>query len=73
MGTDADGEAFPATPKKHMTCPFCGSYDVERLYVGSRAVDCCACVACGAEWEESAVTGAYRGRVSSASVAIPGD
>ena len=56
-----------------MTCPFCGSYDVERLYVGSRAVDCCACVACGAEWEESAVTGAYRGRVSSASVAIPGN
>ena len=73
MGTDARHEAFLAAPKRHLCCPFCGSYDVERLYIGSRAVDCCECVACGAGWEESAVTGTYRGRVSRTSVAIPGE
>ncbi len=56
-----------------MQCPFCASYDVSRMFVGSRAADWCECVVCGSGWEESVVTGATRRRPSSASVVIPDD
>lgn len=46
----------------HLQCPFCGGYEVDRLYVASSRVDSCACLSCSARWEEDAATGAYRGR-----------
>jgi ribosomal protein L37AE/L43A len=73
VASDAERGPRPERLKGHLSCPFCGSYDVSRLYVGSLAVDCCECVMCGTGWEESAQTGAYRGRVSRASVVIAGE
>ena len=52
----------------HLQCPFCNSYDVSRLFVGSLNVDSCECSTCGARWDEDAGSGAYRGRVSRSSV-----
>lgn len=43
-------------------CPFCDSYDVDRLYLGSLDVDSCACAACGARWDEKHDTGDFVGR-----------
>jgi hypothetical protein len=36
----------------HFQCPFCNSFDVDRLYVGAVKVDSCACASCGARWDE---------------------
>ncbi len=58
--------------RRHLSCPFCGSYDVDRLFLGSVRADVCECAACGAGWEESHTSGRYRGRVGRASV-ITGD
>ena len=58
MVSNGDRAGCTAPPKGHLRCPFCGSYEVERLYVGSRAVDCCACVTCGSGWDEFVNTGA---------------
>lgn len=52
----------------HLQCPFCESYEVERLYLASVRVDSCACSSCGARWDEDPVTGEYRGRPSKESV-----
>ncbi|MGH9245903.1 MAG: hypothetical protein ACRD29_16610 [Acidimicrobiales bacterium] len=52
-------------------CPFCGSAHVDRLFLASRSLDICACLSCGARWDEDASTGEFRGRASSASVLAP--
>jgi transposase-like protein len=57
----------------HLQCPFCNSYEVERLYLASLRLDSCACQSCGASWDEDPVTGAYRGRASRSSVVTPRD
>ena len=54
-----------------LTCPFCGSYDVDRLFLASARVDCCSCAHCGARYDEDPTTGAYRGRGDRASVLMP--
>lgn len=54
-------------------CPFCGSCDVERLYVGAIKVDSCQCAACGARWDEDSKTGEYQGRLRRTSVLTPID
>jgi hypothetical protein len=49
-------------PAGHLQCPFCEAYEVDRLYLASLRVDSCACLACGARWEEDPVSGDFRGR-----------
>jgi hypothetical protein len=55
----------------HLQCPFCGAYEVDRLYVGSLNIDACTCDGCGARWDEDAETGRYRGRGDVDSVIAP--
>ena len=55
----------------HLTCPFCHSYDVARLYLGSINLDSCECATCGARWDEDRGSGHYRGRAHRASVFMP--
>jgi len=55
----------------HLACPFCGSYDVERLFVASARLDMCECRACSARWDEDSLTGEYRGRADRSSVLMP--
>ena len=57
----------------HLQCPFCGAYEVDRLFIGSLRVDSCTCGACGARWDEDTTTGRYRGRGSVESVMAPRD
>ena len=68
-GTEA--EASAAGGPAHLSCPFCSSYDINRLFLASLGLDSCDCAACGARWEESKATGEYRGRSQPASVVIP--
>ena len=44
----------------HFQCPFCNSFDVDRLYVGVVKVDSCACASCGATWDEERGAGRSR-------------
>ena len=55
----------------HLACPFCESYEVDRLYLASLDLDTCECQGCGARWDEDRSSGAYRGRASQASVITP--
>jgi len=55
----------------HMSCPFCTSYDVTRLYLGSLQIDSCECCSCGARWDEDTATGQYLGRAERSSVLAP--
>jgi uncharacterized protein (DUF983 family) len=54
-----------------LQCPFCGAYQVDRLYIGSLHVDASTCEACGARWDEDAATGRYLGRGGVESVIAP--
>jgi transcription elongation factor Elf1 len=56
---------------EHFQCPFCNSYEVERLFVASLRFDSCACLTCGARWDEDAESGKFRGRSSPSSVLAP--
>ena len=49
---------------EHFECPYCSSYDVERLFLASLRLDSCACLTCGARWDEDATSGEFRGRAS---------
>ena len=55
----------------HLQCPFCEAYEVERLYLASLRLDSCACLSCGARWDEDADSGAFRGRATRSSVLAP--
>lgn len=55
----------------HLSCPFCASYDVARLYLAGADLDSCECGSCGARWDEDHRTGEYRGRASHAIVVTP--
>jgi hypothetical protein len=57
----------------HMQCPFCGAYEVDRLFIGSLRVDSCTCQGCGARWDEDTTTGRYLGRGCVESVMAPRD
>ena len=52
----------------HLQCPFCGGYDVDRLYLAMLQLDSCACHTCDARWDERCDTGAFAGRGSRHSV-----
>lgn len=56
---------------EHFQCPYCDSFEVERLYLATLGLDSCACLACGARWDEDAASGAFRGRANTASVLAP--
>jgi transcription elongation factor Elf1 len=60
-----------ARSQQHLACPFCSSYEVERLFVASARIDSCVCDACGARWDEDPVTGEYLGRADRSSVLMP--
>ena len=64
-----DARGKPERP--HFACPFCSSFDVVRLFVGSVNVDSCECVACGARWDEDSGSGRYKGRGERSSVLMP--
>ena len=49
-----------------LQCPYCDSYEIDRLYLASMRVDSCVCTSCGARWDEDTSTGEFRGRVSQA-------
>jgi hypothetical protein len=55
----------------HFTCPFCTSHEVDRLYLASLRLDSCACLSCGARWDEDADSGEFRGRGSRSSILAP--
>lgn len=55
----------------HFQCPFCNSYDVDRLFLASLRLDSCECASCGARWDEEKGSGQYRGRANRASVLMP--
>jgi len=55
----------------HFQCPYCESYEVDRLYLASLKLDSCVCLACGARWDEDATSGEFRGRASRSSVLAP--
>ena len=58
---------------EHFQCPYCESFDVDRLYLAGVGIDSCACLACGARWDEDATSGEFRGRSTSSSVLAPRD
>lgn len=58
-------------PSSPLQCPFCGAWEVDRLYLGTVNLDACTCMACGSRWDQDAATGAYRGRGSHQSIVAP--
>ena len=54
-----------------LECPFCGAYEVDRLYLGTVHIDACTCTGCGARWDQDSTTGRYRGRGNQESVVTP--
>jgi hypothetical protein len=57
--------------RRPLECPYCGAYEVDRLYLGTLHLDTCTCMACGARWDQDSETGRYRGRGSVESVVAP--
>jgi hypothetical protein len=57
----------------HFACPFCNSHEIDRLYIPAVRIDSCACLACGARWDEDAESGTFRGRAARSSVLAPRD
>ena len=55
----------------HLACPYCGAYDVERLFVASLRMDSCHCAGCDRRWDEEQGTGHHRQPTKRASVLIP--
>jgi transcription elongation factor Elf1 len=69
-GREADEEPRDSP---RFRCPYCGAYDVARLFVATVKIDSCECCVCGARWDEEAGTGQYRGRSARSSVLLPRD
>jgi hypothetical protein len=67
--TTASGETSDCTSP--LECPFCGAWEVDRLYLGTLDLDACTCTACGARWDQDSTTGRYRGRGSKESIVAP--
>lgn len=58
MGVPGDARDDAGNTRGRLQCPFCASYDVERLFIASLRVDSCACVACQGRWDEDREAGA---------------
>jgi hypothetical protein len=56
---------------EHFQCPYCDSFEVDRLYLATLNLDSCVCSACSARWDEDATSGEFRGRASRSSVLAP--
>jgi hypothetical protein len=70
-GGDAGGEGVGGEGVgRHLSCPFCASYEVDRLFVASVACDACECMTCRSHWKEAVATGSYRGSSAPASVIV---
>jgi len=66
-------EVVTLAERNSFECPYCTSSHVDRLFLASLNLDTCACLACGARWDEDATTGEFRGRAASASAFGLGD
>jgi uncharacterized Zn finger protein len=66
----AGGKTTSHSGPAHLACPFCSSYDVDRLFLASTRIDCCECESCGARWDENPTTGEYLGRAHRSSVLV---
>ena len=55
----------------HFECPFCTSHEVDRLYLATLRLDSCACLSCGARWDEDPESGEFRGRSDRSSILAP--
>jgi hypothetical protein len=55
----------------HFQCPYCDSFEVDRLYLASLRLDSCVCLTCSARWDEDPASGEFRGRASRSSVMAP--
>lgn len=66
----AGGKPTSDSGLAHLACPFCASYDVDRLFLASARIDCCECTSCGARWDENSTTGEYLGRTDRSSVLV---
>ncbi len=62
-GREDDGAS---AEEGRLRCPYCDSYEVDRLYLASLRVDSCICASCGARWDEDTATGEFQGRRSQA-------
>jgi hypothetical protein len=60
-------------PAWRLGCPYCCSFEVDRLYLASVRLDSCRCRGCGAGWDEELDTGQFRGRADRSSALIPRD
>jgi hypothetical protein len=67
--TSSDNVPGVTEPARRLGCPYCSSYEVERLYLASVRLDSCRCRACGAGWDETLDTGEFRGRAQKSSAA----
>jgi transcription elongation factor Elf1 len=61
----------PERDSGHFNCPFCNSYDVNRLFIASADLDSCECLSCGARWDQERSSGKYLGRSDRSSVLAP--
>ena len=52
-------------------CPFCASFDVDRMYVATLDADACECRTCGVRWDEARRTGLQLEHADRASVLAP--
>lgn len=68
-----NGDMTAGADAAHFSCPFCNSHEVDRLYLAALRIDSCACLSCGARWDEDADSGAFRGRGSRSSILAPRD
>jgi hypothetical protein len=54
----------------HLGCPYCCTYEVDRLFVATVHLDACRCRACGASWDEEPESGTFRGRSTAQSALV---
>ncbi|MBI2710618.1 MAG: hypothetical protein HYX34_13150 [Actinobacteria bacterium] len=58
---------------RHLCCPECGAYTVDRLYVATVRMDSCECHACGHSWDEDPSSGRVHGCSDPESVLVHRD
>ena len=68
---DRCGGSFVADSGGRLQCPYCGGYEVGRMYLASLGLDSCECRLCRARWDEDPANGEFRGRGHADSVIAP--
>lgn len=70
-GSSRGAPPLPVSDDERFSCPFCHSHEVDRLFLAAVRLDSCACLSCGARWDEDAETHEFRGRSSRSSILAP--